>query len=51
MTESNKLIIELSSINEGSMRTIKRELMVLIDDYRWKKMLGDSIRVTEAGKE
>lgn len=51
MTEPNKLIIELTNLGEGSMRTVKRELKVLIDNYRWKKMLGDSIKVAEAEEE
>ena len=45
--EPNKLIIELTNLNEGSMRTVKRELKVLIEDYAWKKMPRASIRVTE----
>ena len=47
MTENNKLIIELTNIGEGSMRTIKRELKVLIEDYAWKKLISGCIKVTE----
>lgn len=46
-TEPNKLIIELSNLGEGSIRTIKRELKVLIEDYAWKKMVGGNIQVRE----
>lgn len=45
--ESNKLIIELSNLGEGSMRTVKRELKALLEDYVWKKMISGSIKVTE----
>lgn len=47
MTENNKLIIELSNLDSGSMRTIKRDLKVLIEDYAWKKMISGSVKVTE----
>lgn len=47
MTKNEKLIIELSNLNEGGIRTVKRELKVLIEDYAWKKMISGSIRVTE----
>jgi len=47
MAENNKLIIELSKLNEASMRTIKRELKVLIEEYAWKKMISHSVKVTE----
>ena len=47
MTESNKLIIELSKLNEGSLRTIKRDLKVLVEDYGYKKMVGGCIQVKE----
>ena len=47
MTENNKLIIELTNIGEGSMRTVKRELKVLIEDYGWRKMIRGSIKITE----
>ena len=50
MTESNKLIIELTNLNEGSMRTIKRELKVLVEDYGYKKMVSGCIQVREEGK-
>ena len=45
--EPNKLIIELTNLSESSMRTVKRELKVIIEDYGWKKMINSSIRVTE----
>jgi hypothetical protein len=47
MTESNKLIIELSNLSEGSLRTIKRELKVLLEDYGYKKMISGCIQVKE----
>ena len=48
MTENtSKLIIELSDLGSGSRRTIMRELKVLIEDYAWKKMVTDSVRVKE----
>ena len=47
ISEPNKLIIELTNLGEGSMRTVKRELKVLVEDYAWKKMISGSIRVTE----
>lgn len=50
-TKVNDIIIELTNLNEESIRTIKRELKELIDSYRSKKMLGDCISVTEMGKE
>lgn len=45
--ESSKLVIELSNLGSGSMRTVKRELKVLIEDYAWKKMVSGSINVKE----
>lgn len=45
--EPNKLIIELTNLSESSLRTVKRELKVLIENYGWKKMINSSIRVTE----
>lgn len=45
--EPNKLIIELTNLSDSSLRTVKRELKVLIEDYGWKKMINSSIRVTE----
>ena len=45
--EPNKLIIELTNLSDSSLRTVKRELKVLIEDYGWKKMINDCIRVTE----
>ena len=47
MSENNKLIIELTNLGEGSMRTIKRELKVVIEDYTWKKMISGNVKVTE----
>ena len=47
MTESNKLIIEITNLGSGSMRTVKRELKVLIEDYAWKKLISGSIQVKE----
>lgn len=46
--EPNKLIIELSNLSEGSLRTIKRDLKVLIEDYAWKKMISGCIQVKES---
>ena len=46
--ESNKLIIELTNLSEGSMRTVKRELKVLIEDYAWGHLISGNINVTEA---
>ena len=46
MTESNKLIVELTNLGEGSTRTVKRELKVLIEDYAFKKMISGCINVT-----
>ena len=45
--EPNKLIIELTNLSESSLRTVKRELKVIIEDYGWKKMISGSIQVTE----
>ena len=50
MTESNKLIIELSNLNEGSIRTIKRELKILVEDYGYKKMVSGCIQVKDTEK-
>ena len=47
MTESKKLIIELSNLSEGSIRTIKRELKVLVEDYGYRKMVSGCINVEE----
>ena len=47
MTESKKLIIELSNLSEGSIRTIKRELKVLVEDYGYRKMVSGCINVKE----
>ena len=45
--EPNKLIIELTNLSESSLRTVKRELKVLIEEYAWKKMISGSVKVTE----
>ena len=47
MTENNKLIIELSNLGAGSIRTVKRELKVVIEDYGYKKMISGCIQVKE----
>ena len=47
MTESNKLIIELTNLSEGSMGTIKRELKVLVGDYALHKMVSGCINIKE----
>ena len=46
-SEPGKLIIELSNLGSGSIRTIKRDLKVLIEDYSWKKMISGCIQVKE----
>lgn len=51
MTKSNKLIIELSNLGEGSIRTVKRDLKVLLEDYGVSKMINDCIRVIDEGEE
>jgi len=45
--EPNKLIIEITNLSEGSLRTVKKELKVLLEDYAWKKMISGSLNVTE----
>jgi len=45
--EPNKLIIKLTNLSDASLRTVKRELKVIIEDYGWKKMINSNIRVTE----
>ena len=45
--QPGKLIIEITNLSEGSMRTVKRELKVLIEDYGWRKMIRGSIKITE----
>lgn len=50
MTENKKLIIEITNLNEGNLRTVKRELKVIIEDYAWKKMISGSINVWEANE-
>ena len=42
-----KLVIELSCLNEGHMRTVVRELKVIIEDYGWRKAISECISVTE----
>ena len=44
---SNNLIIELSNLSEGNIRTVKRELKVLIEDYGYKKMISGCILISE----
>jgi len=45
--EPNKLIIDLGNLSEGSLRTVKRELKVVLEDYAYRKMINDIMRVTE----
>lgn len=47
MVESKRIVIELVNLGEGHIRTVKRELKVIIEDYFIKKMLSDCVRVTE----
>jgi len=47
MSESNKLAIEFSNLSKSSLRTVKRELKELIEDYAWKKMVSGCIQVRE----
>lgn len=47
MTENKKIVIELVNLGEGHIRTVKRELKVIIEDYFIKKMLTDCVRVKE----
>ena len=47
MSESDKLTIELINLSEGSLRTIKRELKVLIEDYAWSHLISGCINVKE----
>lgn len=51
MTESNKLIIELSNLGEGTLRTVKRELKAVIGDYGYKKMISGCIQVKDTEKD
>lgn len=51
MTEANALLINLTHLSEGRLRTVKRELRVIIEDYAWKSMLSGCINVEDAGKE
>lgn len=46
-TKTTNLIVELSNLNEGSMRTIKRELKVLVEDYGYRKMVSGCINIKE----
>lgn len=41
------LTIKLSRLSEGHMRTVVRELNVIIEDYCWKKAMCECISVTE----
>jgi len=45
--EPSKLIVELSNLSEGSMRTVKHDLKVLIEGYGHAKMISRQINVTE----
>ena len=45
--EPEKLIIELSNLSEGSMRTVKGELKEIIEDYGHRKMISGCINVKE----
>lgn len=47
MTESTKIVIELFNLSDGGIRTMKRELKVLIEDYGLRKMVSECMRVTE----
>lgn len=48
--ESGKLVIELSNLGSGSIRTIKHELTALIENYAHEKMIKDNVKVTEGNK-
>ena len=45
--EPSKLIIELTNLGEGHLRTVKRELKVLIEDFAWKRMISGCIQVRD----
>ena len=47
MSENKKIVIELVNLGEAPLRTVKRELKVLIEDYCWKKAICECIKVTE----
>ena len=47
MTENKRIVIKLVNLGDGHVRTVKRELKVLIEDYGWKNMINDCIRVKE----
>ena len=47
MTENNKLTIELSNLGAGRLRTVKRELKAIIEDYGYRKMISGCIQVKE----
>ena len=48
--EPSKLIIELTNLSEGSVRTVKRDLKILIEDYGYSKMISGCIQVKEASQ-
>ena len=45
--EPERLIIGLSNLGEGTMRTVKRELKEIIEDYGHRKMISGCIQVKE----
>lgn len=47
---ASKLIIELQNLGEGKRRTILRKLKILVDDFAWKEMISENIRVREEGE-
>jgi len=47
--EPNKLIIELTNLSDSSLRTVKRELKVIIEDYGLSKMINNCISVIDEG--
>ena len=51
MTETNALLINISNLSERHIRTLKRELRVVIEDYAWKSMVSECINVVDAGEE
>ena len=42
------LIVNVDHLSEGTMRTVVRELKVIIEDYGWKKAMCECISVMEA---
>lgn len=41
------LIVNVDHLSEGTMRTVVRELKVIIEDYGWKKAISECINVME----